>query len=94
MAALANLLTGQMTRPVFDKTGLTVKYDFVLEFEPESGGMAARNPPPADASPGAGTDTAPTIAAALQMLGLKLEAKKAPVESVIVDKIEKTPTEN
>ncbi len=53
---------------------------------PGGGGPADR---PAD------VESAPTLATALQeQLGLKLEAKKGPVSIVVVDKIEKVPTEN
>jgi uncharacterized protein (TIGR03435 family) len=31
---------------------------------------------------------------ALQQLGLRLDARKAPVELIVVDHVEKTPTEN
>ena len=31
---------------------------------------------------------------AVQQLGLKLDARKAPVEVIVVDHLEKTPTEN
>ena len=41
-------------------------------------------------TPGGGT----SITDAVQALGLKLESKKAPIEQLIVDHIEKTPTEN
>jgi uncharacterized protein (TIGR03435 family) len=40
MEQLAGTLSNQMGHPVVDKTGLTAKYDFVLEFTPEfNGGM-------------------------------------------------------
>jgi uncharacterized protein (TIGR03435 family) len=55
------------------------------------------------AGPG-GTDAAGTAALpeastapifqSVQKLGLKLEAKKAPLDTIVVDRIEKTPTDN
>jgi uncharacterized protein (TIGR03435 family) len=42
-----------------------------------------------------GSINGPTIAMALQdQLGLRLEAKKGPVEFLVVDRVERTPTEN
>ncbi|MEP7353290.1 MAG: TIGR03435 family protein [Acidobacteriota bacterium] len=44
---------------------------------------------------GGGSDTSNApIFQAVQMLGLKLQARKMPVDTIIVDRIEKTPTEN
>jgi uncharacterized protein (TIGR03435 family) len=44
---------------------------------------------------GPNQEPAPPIAAAFQnQLGLKLESKKAPADMLIVDSIEKVPTEN
>ena len=40
------------------------------------------------------TDAATLFAAIQAQLGLKLESKKAPADLVVVDRIEKTPTEN
>jgi uncharacterized protein (TIGR03435 family) len=88
IAQICNFLGIQYARPVIDQTGLTGKYDYHLEFAPE-------NAPPNAEGAAASGDPAPTLLMAIQdQLGLKLEAKKLPVDIVIVDRIEKTPTEN
>ncbi len=107
---LAEMLTLQLNRPVFDKTGLKAKYDFKLEYEPEGSagmmigpagnalmGSAAQSGPPPEGGISAvpGPEPAPPIFAAFQnQLGLKLEPKKAPAEILVIDKMEKTPTDN
>jgi uncharacterized protein (TIGR03435 family) len=103
MEQFAEWLAGQLDRPVVDQTTLTKKYDLALEYAPEStggrgpmGGMIAP-PPGGDGAEKAELDTqaAPTLFAALQeQLGLKLEQKKGPVELLVVDRLEKTATEN
>jgi uncharacterized protein (TIGR03435 family) len=54
--------------------------------------------PPAPGGPGmdqaAGGENLPTLFGALTQLGLKLDAKKDQVEMIVVDHVEKTPTEN
>ena len=40
------------------------------------------------------TDAAPLFVAIQSQLGLKLEAKKAPTDLIVVDHLEKTPNEN
>lgn len=73
--------------------------------EGRGGAMVAVAPPGAGPSPGGSGDSAnavkpeaeapPDIFHALQaQLGLRLESKKGPVEIVVVDHMEKTPTEN
>lgn len=37
---------------------------------------------------------APSLRSAIQSAGLKLESRKGPVEVIVVDHVEKTPTEN
>ncbi len=100
ISQICDFLSNQLGRPVVDQTGLAGKYDFNLEFAPENmpqlppGGGAGMGRGDA-ASPAVSNDPAPTLIGALQdQLGLKLEAKKLPVDIVIVDHIEKTPTEN
>jgi uncharacterized protein (TIGR03435 family) len=55
-----------------------------------SGAANAAGGPAGAATPGGGT----TITDAVAALGLKLESRKAPLEQLIIDKIEKTPVEN
>jgi uncharacterized protein (TIGR03435 family) len=53
-------------------------------------------PPPARAANGeAASDPAGvSLAGSLRKLGLKLESRKAPTEVLVIDKVEKVPTEN
>jgi uncharacterized protein (TIGR03435 family) len=53
------------------------------------GADAARAPADAAAEPSGGS-----IFAAVQQMGLKLEARKAPIEQIVIDHVEKMPTEN
>jgi uncharacterized protein (TIGR03435 family) len=88
MRDLADYLWERMHTPVTDATALTPKYDFSLTYLPDeaslpSGPLADRYPP------------APNLFKALEsQLGLRLEKGKIAVEMLIVDHIEKTPTEN
>ena len=82
MENFAGYLANMLGQPVNDATGLKGKYDFILKW------IEDRGRPSAD-------DSGPNIFEALQaQLGLKLESKKAMVDVLVVDHIEKTPTEN
>ena len=110
IARLVDTLARQYDRPVTDQTGLTKKYDFTLDFAPETSMMKGLPAPPPGggmAGPPGGGDgagmhgDAPTggevasLAVAIQeQLGLKLESKKGPVDLLVVDHLERTPTEN
>ena len=104
---LAEMLSNQLSRPVLDMTGLKAKYDYTLEFAPDETsmgmmkGMPMPMPPPGEGAGGAGPaatadgSSGPTIFSALQeQLGLKLEARKGPVDMLVIDTVEKAPTEN
>lgn len=86
----AALSDSSLGRQVIDKTRLTARYNFTLKF--------ALDPGPAPSfgsqSGSKADDAMPSIFSALQdQLGLKLESSTAPVETLVVDHIEK-PTEN
>jgi uncharacterized protein (TIGR03435 family) len=83
--------SGVMDRPVVDQTGLTDRYDFKLKWTPDqsqfgqfrSTGVVT---PPTTDDPNA----PPGLYTALQeQLGLKMEAKKAPDDVIVIDHIEK-----
>jgi uncharacterized protein (TIGR03435 family) len=100
-AQMANMFAAQLGQPVTDATGLTGKYDFTLFWVTESRGSgrgAAMAGQPEGGSPLAGMDDSeagPTLVQAIQsQLGLKLEQKKGPMEMIVVDHVEKAPTEN
>jgi uncharacterized protein (TIGR03435 family) len=78
MKNLVSFLGANVQRPVIDKTGLTGVYDMELKWTPED-------------APAGGTDeTGPSIFTALQeQLGLRLDASKGMVETLIVDHAEK-----
>jgi len=100
MSQLADMLTRQLGLPVIDKTGLTKKYDYKLEYTPDMSRMTGLPIPmrapgndgsaPADA----GEPTGPTLENAVQQLGLKLERGKGPVDTIVVDSANRTPSEN
>ncbi len=77
-----------LDRPVVDQTGLTDKYDFTLDWTPDEtqfGGIAGQLPAPSDKA-----DVPPDLYTAIQQqLGLKIEPTKAPVEVLVIDRVEK-----
>jgi uncharacterized protein (TIGR03435 family) len=83
MSQLADALTFQLDRIVVDKTGLRKTFDIKLTWSPD--------PDPGEKSDDG--DGASIFTAVQEQLGLKLEAAKAPVDILIVDRIER-PSEN
>lgn len=91
IARLTEVLAADLGRPVVDKTGLAGEFDYTLEFRLEGPNAA----PPGQAVPPSSDNDAPDLLTAVQeQLGLRLESKKGPVDVVVVDEGEKTPTEN
>lgn len=108
MSELVDLLTGLVDKPVLDMTDLKgvyqIKFDLPLE---DVMVIARRNaaqlglqlpaaPQAAGASPAdlASTPGGAAIFQAIEKMGLKLDSRKAPVDVIVVDHLDKTPTEN
>ena len=73
-----------LDRPVVDKTGLSGRYDFDLEWAPDETQFGGDVPPATAAA------TSPPLFEAIQQeLGLKLEATKGPVDALVVDTAER-----
>jgi uncharacterized protein (TIGR03435 family) len=107
MPILSDMLSRFVDRPVVDMTELKGSYQVALELAmedlrniartagvmipgsgPAAGGEAGR---PADA---ASDPSGSSIFAAVQQLGLKLDARKAPMEMIFIDHLEKAPSDN
>jgi uncharacterized protein (TIGR03435 family) len=85
MQKFAATLSEIMGRPALDMTELAGVFDIDLQWSPDEtqfGGTASTD-----------SSGAPSIYAALQDLGLKLEARKGPIEVVVIDHVER-PSEN
>jgi bla regulator protein blaR1 len=88
IAASLTSLPGGVDRPVVDQTGLSGKYDFRIEWTPDSNGPASSG---ADAQPDSQGTT--FLEALKEQLGLKLKSTRAPLDVLVVDHVE-TPSEN
>jgi uncharacterized protein (TIGR03435 family) len=91
MAELADQMSSFAGRVVEDQTGLNGKYDFTLAFETERRQPVAWAGEPAEIPVERGADL---FTAVQEQLGLKLEAKRSNIEMLVIDRVEKTPTEN
>ena len=76
--------------PVLDLTGLKGEYDFTLAWTPTD------RPPDAEVAAPVTNDPAPEflLDAIQRQLGLKIERRKAPVERIVIEHIERNPIEN
>jgi len=83
MAQLANFLRANGGHPVFDKTGIQGNYDILLNFDVFE--LSGRPAPP-------GYDK-PSLATALEQLGLRLVPAKAQIPVLVIDSIQR-PSDN
>jgi uncharacterized protein (TIGR03435 family) len=80
----AETLGHKLSKPVVDETHMQGVYNVTLTYTPDRGESGKLS-----------TDTGPSIFTALEeQLGLMLEARKVPVEMLVVDHCEKVPTGN
>lgn len=85
ISRLADIISSALKTPVRDMTMLEGFYDFKLDLRPYLTGL----------QPGEPLDLPGIAMSALDAeLGLKLEARKFPTDVLVVDRAEKTPTEN
>jgi len=92
MAAIVRMISMTVGSTVVDKTGLTGKYDYTLQFAPDEN-MRAGIPPPPGGAPPPDAEGPSFFAAIQEQLGLKLEAHKEPVDVIVIDHLEE-PTAN
>ncbi len=82
MEAFADILGNQLQKVVTDVTGLKGEYEITLVWTPDTD-------VPADGA------VYPALPRALQdQLGLRLETKKGPLDMLVIDQINRTPTDN
>lgn len=88
MEEFAAFLSNQVGSPVVDRTGLTGRYDFSLQYSTQ--GLAG----PSGSSTSEPSDGQDIFGAIQSQLGLKLERTKGPVEVIAVDRADKAPVSN
>jgi uncharacterized protein (TIGR03435 family) len=84
-------IMGMPDRPVVDRTGLTGPYDFTFQMG-RIGGRRANPTLDADGRPD--NSNLITTSDAVKTLGLALEAGKAPLTYLVIEHIERKPSEN
>ncbi len=101
MPGLADALGRYVDRPVIDMTGLTARYDFTIPLTAEDyrallirSAVAAGVSLPPEALRLLDGAADESLHSALRALGLKLDARKAPLDVLVIDHVNKTPTEN
>jgi uncharacterized protein (TIGR03435 family) len=105
---LVEMVSRFVDRPVVDMTELKGKYEVALDLTMDDmkavavksgvagmmgmpmGGGADPGKAPVDAA----SDPSSSIYTSLNQMGLKLESRKAPIDLLVIDRVEKMPTEN
>jgi uncharacterized protein (TIGR03435 family) len=106
MTEIAGYLPGMgiLDRPVIDRTGLTGKFDLKIQWKPDpasiGGGRAipkkgSSGPAPPSTTPGSEPEAdGPSFIQALRdQLGLRLATSRGPIETLVIDHVER-PSEN
>lgn len=80
LAALSDVLTSVLQRPVVDKTGLTGFFNIELRYRPVTAAAGA---------PAAPSDAPDLVTAVTEQLGLKLESARGPMPVTVFDRLER-----
>lgn len=107
LSSLVQQFSFALATHMIDKTGLDGKYDFTLEFMPPEDGFIVGVVATLPLSPGqkaplnssgpipSQLDAVPIVSSAMEkQLGLKLEVARIPVDTLMIDHVDKTPAEN
>ena len=97
MPELANSLSSNIDKPVIDRTGLGGVYQFRIELPADASAirmlLAAGITTTATGTP-LTEPTGGSTFSAVESLGLKLQRTQDPIDVIVVDRLERTPTEN
>jgi uncharacterized protein (TIGR03435 family) len=89
---LIEFLSREIRNPIIDQTGLAGRYNYALDINSYVTEEMMKSAGPNGGPP---PDAPSIIAQAMQaQLGLRLDSKKAPVEMLIIDRVERAPTGN
>ncbi len=108
LSSLLTQFSGGTAGLVVDQTGLKGMYEVAVDLSLEDMMAMARSQGFGMGAPGAGPGAGPagpsgvasdpgggsSVYQSVEKMGLKLEERKAPVEQLVIDHVEKTPTEN
>jgi len=101
MAMLCEFASRFVDRPVVDMTGLKGNYQVALDLSMDdlkniakAAGMTMPAGDPQKGATEASDPSGSSIFQSVQQMGLKLEARKAPLDTIVIDHLEKAPTEN
>jgi uncharacterized protein (TIGR03435 family) len=89
LSLLAQHLSNTLGRTVLDQTGITGNFDFKLEYATETMGPPGAKEVQEHKEASVESELPSVFTALQEQLGLRLEPKRAPVEIVVIDKVEK-----
>jgi uncharacterized protein (TIGR03435 family) len=94
IASVAGLMSRFTARPVVDMTGIEGRFDLKLTFAREVNPDLPGGGPPEPDGTATSAEPAPSVFDAVKQYGLRLEARKAPIEFLTITHLEKVPSEN
>jgi uncharacterized protein (TIGR03435 family) len=94
LESVVGLMSRFTARPVVDRTGIEGQYQFKFSFAPETNVALPTGGAPGVDGPATSFEPAPSVVDAVKQYGLRIEARKEPIEMFVVTHIEKAPTDN